>query len=379
MPAHVPSRTGRAGREPSSGRAGFPGIAWPLLVLLACLAAGSALAAGGGDNPAVWATWSSESFSLAPRQSFQMRVAFGDIPVRRWKLVVDGGDRTCDLSLLRTSGEELLYYKTDESRHEASIPWGQGEELMLVLTNRNDQASFVVTLLGPPHDQVTAAYSYHVNRALEAYGTGQRLEAEEQCRRAMKADPADAVAKVLYAGFQRDRNSYDQAALLIEEALAGDLPEEMLTLARNMRNELVKLRAPLPAPVRQGATEAEQLLAAGRGAEALALCEKLLDGRLELDGPSQSRLLTLKGQALEALGRDFEAIDAYTHALNYDRSRDNQAVVYFSMGRLFLGMDNPAQAQGALTISLQHGLPSGLDLQAREMLKECEKRLAAER
>lgn len=378
MPAHVPSRTARVGRKTLGGP--WPTVLFAFLAVVWLAAgAGAAAAAGGKDNPAVWAAWSSESFSLAPRQSFQMRVAFTDIPVRRWKLVVDGGDRKCDLSLLRTNGEELVYYKTNESRHEVSVPWGQGEEVMLVLTNRNAQASFVVTLLGPPRDQVTAAYSFHVNRALEAYGAGQRLEAEDQCRLAMKADPADGVAKVLYAGFQRDRNFYDQAALLIDEALAGDLPPEMQTLARNMRNELVKLRAPLPAPVRDGAAQAEQLIDAGQGDEALALCERLLDGHLELDGPSQSRLLTLKGQALESLGRDFEAIDAYTHALNYDRSRDNQATVYFHMGRLFLGMDNPAQAQGALTMSLQHGLPSGLDLQAREMLKECEKRLATER
>ena len=130
------------------------------------------------DNPSLWEAWSSESFSLESRESFQMRVDFKDMPVRRWKLVVDGGDQKCDLSVLRTNGEELLYYKTNESRHQVSIPWGHGEELVIVMTNRRHPASFVVTLMGPPKGQVTAAYSYHVNRSLEAFAAGQRKPKE---------------------------------------------------------------------------------------------------------------------------------------------------------------------------------------------------------
>lgn len=331
------------------------------------------------DHPDFWETWSSESYSFGPRESFQMRVNFSDLPVRRWKLVVDGGDRNCDLSLLRVNGEELLYYKTDESLHEVSVPWGKGEELLVVLTNRDTPASFVVTLWGPPRDQITAAYSYHVNRALEAYGSGQRLAAEDQCRLALKADPTDGVAKVLYAGFQRDRQDYDQATVLIEEALQTELPADMRLLAENMQEELVRLRAPLPSAVRKGLAEAEDLIGQGKGAEALAICERLLNGELEIDGQARSRILTLKGQSLELEDRNFEAVDAFTHALTYDRSRSNQAFIYFHMGRLFHGMGNPTQAQGALTIALQHGLPSGLDLQARELLKDIEKQLAGGR
>ena len=36
----------------------------------------------------------------------------------------------CDLTVLRVKGEELLYYKTNESRHEVDVPWGIGEELI---------------------------------------------------------------------------------------------------------------------------------------------------------------------------------------------------------------------------------------------------------
>lgn len=349
-----------------------------LVLVLMCLnlsgAAGQPV-----DNPSIWESWSSESFSLAPRESFQIRVSFTDLPVRRWKLAVNGGEKKCDLSLLRVNGEELLYYKTDESRHEVSVPWGTDEELIVVITNRSAPAAFLVDFLGPPRTQVTAAYSYHVNRALEDYGAGQRLAAEDQCRLALKANPEDGVAKVLYAGFQRDRQFFDHAAVLVDEALASELPAEMRTLAENMRTELVKLRAPLPAPVRKGVRQAEEKIEKGDFQDALDLCEKLLAGGLKLDGTSHSRLLTLKGRSLEGLGRNFEAVDAFTHALNYDRSRANQAVVYYHMGRLFYEMENLAQAEGAFSIALQHGLPSGLEVQAREILKDIDKQLATQR
>ena len=321
-----------------------------------------------------WESYTSESISLQARQSFQMRVTFDDLPLRSWRLVVDGGDRRCDLSLLRVKGEELLYYKTDESRHEVIIPWGKAEELLIVLTNRDHPAGFVLTLQGPPRDQALAAYSYHVNRALEAYATGQRLAAEDHCRLALKEDLNDAVAKVLYAGFQRDRQFYENASALVDEALQGELTPEMRTLAETLRAELVKLRAPLPKPVRDGLEKARKLLDGGKPGEVVELCDKLLDSKLELDGPSRSRILVFKGQALERLERNFEAVDAYTNALAHDRGLERQALVYFHMGRLFHGMDNLAQARGALTIALQHGLPSGLDLQARELLQDIENR-----
>ena len=89
-------------------------------VLLAfVLTAGGAWAQNG-----VWEKWSSESFTLTPRESFQFHVGFDGIQVRSWKLVVNGGDMNCDLSVLRVKGEALLYYETDQQRHEVLIPWG---------------------------------------------------------------------------------------------------------------------------------------------------------------------------------------------------------------------------------------------------------------
>ena len=75
-------------------------------------------AAGACAQDGVWEKWSSESFTLGPRESFQFHVGFDEIQVRSWKLVVDGGDMNCDLSVLRVRGEALLYYENDQQRDE---------------------------------------------------------------------------------------------------------------------------------------------------------------------------------------------------------------------------------------------------------------------
>jgi tetratricopeptide (TPR) repeat protein len=327
-----------------------------------------------------WERYSSENFTLVPREGFQFRVTYDQIPVRTFKLVVTGNDdHLCDLSVLRVNGEELLYFKTKESRHEVEVPWGIGEELLVSLTNRKVKASFVVELLGPRRDQVYASYSYHVNRALEFYAAGRRLAAEESCRRALDEDPSDGVAKVLLAGFLRDRNFFAKAATLVEQALADDLTPEMRQLALDMRSELADLRAPLAPAVREGVERADDLLMAGDYDQALVVADGLLAGDLELDGPAKSRLQAIRGRSLDGLGRNFEAIDAFTLSLQLNRSRAFEAVIYFHMGNLYLDMGNLRQAEGAFTIALQNGLPSGLDVQARETLKQVSSQLADER
>ncbi len=220
-----------------------------------------------------------------------------------------------------------------------------------------------------------ASYSYHVNRALDKFAAGQRLAGEDECRKALLENPDDGVAKVLLAGFLRDRHFFDRATALVEEALAGDLPDNMRSIAESLRQDLIRLRAPLPLPVRRGAEQAESLLIAGQADEALAVCDELLAGDLELDSASRSRLQMLRGQALDQLRRNFESLDAFTHALQLNQNKAAEGVIYFHMGRLFLKMDNLPQAQGAFTMALQNGLPSGLDVQAREYLQTVEKHL----
>ncbi len=348
-----------------------------LLIRYSCwllLTAGVAVAADG-----VYESWQSESFSLGVRESFQLKVDFDQIQVRSWKLVVDGGDQNCDLHVLRMKDESLVYQLNDQRHHEVTIPWGQGEEVSIVITNRAVAGNFVVSLMGPPRDQVQAAYSYHVNRSLEKFGGGQRLAAEDECRKALLAEPTDGVAKVLLAGFLRDRHYFDRASSLVDEALTGDLPEGMKALAESMREELIRLRAPLPTPVRNGVTEAEDHLIAGEPEQALTVCDKLLSGDLELDSASRSRVMTLRGRALDQLGRNFEAIDDFTHALQLSRTKAAEGVIYFHMGRLFMKMENLLQAQGAFTMSLQSGLPTGLDVVARESLLTIENQLDNQR
>lgn len=332
-----------------------------------------------------WEVWQATSYTMEAGEVFQFRVDYSDLPLRRWQLIVDGGDRTCDLSVLRLKGEELVYYKTGESRHEVSIPWGRDEELVVVLTHRGrsgsiaakgDQpAAFLVSLLGEPRDQVLASYSYHANRCLEAFAAGRRLEAMDHCERALASDPQDSEAKVLLAGFLRDDRYFERALALVEEALAADLSSEMQAVAEGLRADMVVLLAPLPPPVKDGVARIEKLLSSSEHEEALAVCEHLLDGSLELDAASRSRLLLLKGRCLDQLGRNFAAVDAFTRALTETREKAAQAVIYCYMGQLFLKMNNAAQAQGAFTIALDQGLPSGLAVRAREGLQQAEKLL----
>jgi tetratricopeptide (TPR) repeat protein len=318
-------------------------------------------------------TWTSESITLAPRESSQLRVTYDQIQVRNWQLVVDGGDQNCDVNVRRERDQSLVYQKNDQRHHEVLIPWGVGEAVSIVITNRQRTGAFVVSLQGPPQDQVHASYSYHVNRALDKFAGGQRLAAESECRRALVADPDDGVAKVLLAGFLRDRHYLGQAAALVEEALAdSSLGVNMQTIALNMRDELVSLRAPLPLAVLRGSEEAESLLIDGRPTEALAVCDKLLGGELELDAPSRGRLTMLRGQALDQLDRDYESLDAFGQALKLSPGKAGEGIVYFHLGRLFLKMENYPQARSAYLAALKIGLPSGLNVQARDALRAIE-------
>ncbi len=350
-----------------------------VLSLVSCLWGGVAAGAVGGNDQGIWETWSAESYRMDPRESFQLRVEYGDIPTRRWLLIVDGGDRNCDLSVLRVKGEELLYYKTDESRHEVSIPWGSGEEIIIVLTNRNHQGAFVVELLGPPKAENLASYSYSVNRALEAYASGQRLKARDQCRKALLENPNDGVAKVILAGFLRESQGYNEAEAMIQEALASDLPPDMRALAEGLQRDLLVLMAPLPKAVQDGLDKAEEALGKNHPEKALKICDRVLQGEKKLSGNSRGRLLILRGRALEGLNRNFEAVDAFTQALNSARSKDAQALTYFYMGELFLKMENLVQAEGAYSIALRNGLPTGLDVKARENLQLVQDRLQRDR
>jgi hypothetical protein len=327
----------------------------------------------------LWETWSSESYTLQARESFQFPVAYDDIPARRWRLVVNGGDTNCDLSVLRMTDESLVYFETNETLHEVSIPWGEGEELIVVITNRNRPGAVVVAFQGPPKDQAHASYSFDVNRALEKYAAGQRLEAENYCRKALLKDEDDAVAKVLLAGFLRDRNEYSQAAGIIDEALVGELNPGMREVAEGLRKELDVLRAPQSKTLIKGIERIENHLENGDGAKGLAECENLLKSEEDLKNADHGLLLMYKGRSMVLLDRHFEAIDVFTQALSFTRPFAQQAIIYFHMGALYDEMGNLIQAEGAYTVALKHGLPVGLDVKAREALASLKDQLHQER
>ena len=186
-------KPGSAGdRKPGPGcadRSCKRGTTARLALLIVLLAAGAG--AAGAAGPVATEVWESENLELDARGSVQVTIGYGQIPVRRWTLVVDGADRNCDLNVRRVRDGSLLYQETDGRRHMVSVPWGEGEQISLVVTNRDAPAVFVLSLVGPPRDQVHAAYSYHVNRALEKYADGQRLDAESECRDALAEDPDD--------------------------------------------------------------------------------------------------------------------------------------------------------------------------------------------
>jgi len=283
--------------------------------------------------------------------------------------VVDGGDRNCDLNVRREKDGSLLYQRSDERRHEVDVPWGPGEALSVVLTNRDVRAAFVVSLVGPPRDQVHASYSYHVNRALEKFAAGQRLAAEDACRAALLEDPDDGWPRVLLAGILRDRHYYDRAVALVDEALAGELPPAMRDVATGLQRDLIRLREPLAPEVRRALAEIDDQVTGGHANAALAAADSLLADPSELPPSAVSRLELLRGRALAGLDRNFEALDALTRAQQLARDKGAEAIIAFHLGRLFLAMGNLPQAEGAFGLALESGLPSGLEVQAREDLQ----------
>jgi tetratricopeptide (TPR) repeat protein len=241
-------------------------------------------------------------------------------------------------------------------------------------------------LLGPPRDSAPQAYSYEVNRALEAYAAGERERAEALGRDALRRDPDDAVAQVLLAGFLRESGESQQALNLLEQALddttdADALPEDLRALALRLRAEMLGGAAAAGdaaaeaavGPVESALRGAERALAAGRTDNALATVEGLVDAD-SLSAAQRSRALVVRGRALFAQERHFAAVEALTQALALAPDRSYQARIYFRLGEVYYAMENWRQAEAAYTAARRFGLPSGLDVQAREALRDIARR-----
>jgi tetratricopeptide (TPR) repeat protein len=365
---------GMAGRvgAPAAPRRRGPVLAAVLVGVAAALLAGGGAAA----QELLWDVWGTETYRLEAGESMQFRVRYEQIPVRRWRLLVEADQIVCDLHVLRLADGSLIYFEPDESRHDVSIPWGRGEEISVVLSaGRRQGGVYTVRFLGPPRDQAPASYSFAVNRALEAYAAGRRDEAQRHCEQALRDDPDDRVAMVLLAGFLRDDRYYERAAGLVERALAGELPEDMRELASQLRDELARETEAVPAPIREELARVERLLEDGEAQGALALCDRLLGASERPSPPARGWILQYRGRALQGLDRDFEALEALTMALQLTPRREAQAVIYFHLGSLLAEMENVEQARGALDRALTYGLPPGLQIQVQELLR----RLGGER
>ncbi len=337
-----------------------------------------ALGGNGGEPSSVLHTWGTEAYRLEAGESFQFRIEYKQIPVRRWRLLVEGDHLRCDVSVRRERDGSLLYHGWDESRHAIEVPWGRGEVLSVAVTAR-EKGVFTIRFLGPPPDAVSPSYGPEVNRALEAYAAGQRDEAERHCWRAVDEGDDAGVARVFLAGLVRDRGWPELAAALLAEALATDLPPEVATLADRLLADLGPGgSAGLPAAPQQ-APAAAGLLARGEPAAALEAADRRLREGPEPDPQTYGWLLQVRGEALHALGRHYEAVDALTQALALTSWRPGQASLHYKLGELLADMDNPGQAAQAFATARALGLPAELDRRAAARLADLDQLLERRR
>ena len=278
--------------------------------------------AGAGQPPV---SWGQEAYRLEPGETFQFTVTFAQIPARAWRLVVEGDHVLSDLLIRRVADGSLLYAGRNESRHDVPVPWGLGESISVALSpGRTGGGLYTVTFLGPPPDALPTSYSYRVNRALEAFEAGDRARARRLCEQALAENPADADAGALQAAFRRE----DRVAV------------------------------------------AEERLAAGDAAGALARCDSLLAGDEATTDWAHNRLQLCRGEALQALDRPVEALDAFTLALARSTAPRDRAGIHLRLGRLLRALDNPAQARAAFALARREGLPPELDAEAARALAE---------
>ena len=163
-----------------------------LALAVALLAAAGAPA----QAPPGLTSWGSQTYTLTEGEAVNFRVDWDQIPVRRWVLLVEGDLRISHLNVRRVHDGSLLYDQRDESRHRVDVPWGEGESLSGVLT-AGRAGAYAISIWGPPRDDYLRAYSYGVNRALEALDEGDRIRARALLMGALRDDPADPVAQTL--------------------------------------------------------------------------------------------------------------------------------------------------------------------------------------
>lgn len=172
----------------------------PLRLFLALLAGATLVLAGrvpAEGGPPGLVSWGHQTRTLAGGEAVTLQVEFANLPLRRFTLLVESAGAPCYLNVRRDRDGSLLYDVHDETRHEVDVPWGEGESLTAVLTAGSPGGSYDVSFWGPPPGDHRRAYSFHVNRALEAHAAGNLPSMRDHCRAALQADPQDKVASLL--------------------------------------------------------------------------------------------------------------------------------------------------------------------------------------
>lgn len=238
--------------------------------------------------------WGSEAYTLDAGESMPFRVDWDQIPVRRWMLLVEGDLRISHLNLRRVGDGSLVYDLRDESRHLVEIPWGTGESLSGVLSV-NAGGEYAISIWGPPQDDYLRAYSYDVNRALEALTDDDRSRAQAHLLSALREDPDDVVAQTLLRGLTGGRTGTD-----------------------------------IPAKVAPA----------------------------EADSTTAARLAGVRARAeeLRQAGQYYAALDTLHQIVSTDLGVEGLAQVYGDLTALYLDLGNPVQAQVALDAAVSLGL-----------------------
>jgi hypothetical protein len=165
------------------------------LVLLAALA-------GAVSPPPGLVSWGEQSYRLDSGEATSFHVDFEQIPVRRWVLLVESDRTPSHLNVRRVADGSLVYDQRDEIRHEADVPWGDGESISAVLTAGRKGGVFSVSIWGPPRDSHLRSYRYEVNRALEAFARGDVGAARQHLLTAQHGGADDPVATLLLQGLE---------------------------------------------------------------------------------------------------------------------------------------------------------------------------------
>ncbi len=248
--------------------------------------------AGGQQPPPGWEEWTSQTYTLAAGESMPFRVDWDQIPVRRWLLLVEGDLQVSYLNLRRERDRSLVYDLRDESRHMVEIPWGEGESITGLL--RAERAgAYAISLWGPPRDNYLRAYSYGVNRALEALEEDDRVGARAHLLTALQDDPADVVAQTLMLGLdgRRRLDAVDRAAL------DGEADPDALRHLDAVRERAAELRG--EGLYLAAADTLHQTIAPQLGAAGVALIyADLADLYLDLGNPVQAQAALAAAESL---------------------------------------------------------------------------------